>query len=712
MKSFEGALLTSTNICLSEFAATLGIAQGDHEGRLAMLEVLAGEHAGWDVAEYWREFGFTPPAGLTSRAGFAKPILASLSATGIPIPLALAALAREEIATGDQRKTGAYYTDFRLAQMLASESVPRVTRDGIWVDTACGTGTLLVAAVMQADSKDRDTVIRTRLAGADLASNALRGALLAVASLTTDLSAVAGFSKRLLKQDSLRSRTAWRALAPRGAALIIGNPPWERLRASRHETAINSGSQRHYGQGFEVDVDLTKERDELIRYLRNVTSETSLQGSGEHDFYKLFLELGLSLAAEEGILAFLLPAGVVRSQGTTLLRREIIEASTEVSISVMENRARHFAIDTRFKFLALTARVGKGRKHAIGLRVADRSGALPSSAVTIQRAALSKIRPDLSLPEVRSEDEWELYARLHRAGRLIGDERGPWRPAYKREVDMTNDRKFFRRSRTSDSIPLVEGRHVTQFRSRAKRYVSGEGRAALWSAQDLSDDGLHPQFYVPLATLRPATRTRVDRSRIGFCDISGQTNERTLLAARIPPDVVCGNKVPTLTFSAGGPGREDLFLALSNSLVVDWMLRRVVTTTVNFFILDALPLPVVTEKDVIGRELINLSRRVTAAEGDPALTRRDVGRMRARMDALVAFAWGVSVKDMQLVLDDFPLLDRGQPALEGETTSTITADHVLLELGRLYDEDPQRALGRVGAALALGALPYVPAEYA
>src|SRR5699024_5012354 len=100
----------------------------------------------------------------------------------------------------------------------------------------------------------------------------------------------AGFSGRLLLQDSLRSASAWAQLAPNGAALVIGNPPWEKLRVSRHEAAKGAGAVRAYGQGFDGDLDLTHDRSELLGYIEQVASGTRLQGRGEHDLYKLFLE--------------------------------------------------------------------------------------------------------------------------------------------------------------------------------------------------------------------------------------------------------------------------------------------------------------------------------------------------------------------------------------------------------------------------------------
>ncbi|GAA3528169.1 hypothetical protein AFL01nite_02630 [Aeromicrobium flavum] len=712
MKSLEQRLLGRADQLLDEAAAEVCPDADRSDARLTVLESAAANLGGWTIEEFYTTVGREPSDMQADPAPWADKLLTTVAETPIPAPLALSALSREALTENLQRKTGAYYTDWRLAEFLAGSSVPTVKADGPWVDAACGSGVLLTAAAMQVPAGERrDLIIRDKLVGADLSRRALRGALLSVASLTSDLTAISGFAGRLLLQDSLRSPGVWEKVAPAGAGLVIGNPPWEKLKASRHELAKSQGLVRSYGQSFETSIDLETQRSTLLAYVEQVASGTRLQGGGEHDLYKLFLELGMGISAEDGVLALLLPAGLVRAKGTESLRRELEALAPELSIAVIENRAGHFAIDTRFKFLAIVARIGSGRRRPIRLKVADRSGVLPSSPVELSRAQLREVRRDLSIPEVRTKDEWDLFMRLSKSATTVGDPDGPWRPEYRREIDMTRDRKSFQNTPSDETIPLLEGRHVAQYRWRAKTFCSGEGRSAIWRPEPLEDASFRTQWHVPLSALHAATIERTMRSRIGFCDITGQTNERSLLTARVPAGVVCGNKVPTLVFSTGGEAREDLFLALTNSLVVDWMLRRIVTTTVNYFLLDTLPLPRIDEDEHVGQELVQLARQLTRAEGDVSIDRWEVGQWRARLDALVAAAWGLDCSDLETVLRDFPLLDRGQPPLMGETRSTVTADCALAELAEILGIAHPSAKRRENAHDE-GAVPYVPAEYA
>src|SRR5207247_8059893 len=162
-----------------------------------------------------------------------------------------------------------------------------------------------------------------------------------------------------------------------------------------------------------------------------------------------------------------------------------------------------------------------------------------------------------------------------------------------REVDMTRDRGHFQRAvRAESSVPLIEGRMIHQHRFAAKAYRYGTGRRARWDKIALGSREIKPQFWYPLGQLAPIVRARTNCVRVGFCDITGQTNERSMLAALVPARTVCGNKVPTVTFP--NDSREQrllLWLAIVNSISFDWALRRLVTTTVNYFLLNSVPFP-------------------------------------------------------------------------------------------------------------------------
>lgn len=723
-RPLEQALLARAEDEIARFCRRTDVADGD--ARIELLEAVASRLGGWPLDAYRRLDNESRQLDEDAVLAASGELLERLRDVAIPPTLALCALARPELVASDRRKDGVYYTDFRLAQLVADGLLQSVDASSKIVDPACGTGILLAAVVLKIcgdDSRRRGALLTDGVSGADLSAVALRGARLALASLTDSLDVVAAMAQRLRRHDSLIGGVeAWRDFAPNGFDVVVANPPWEKLKVSRHEYLLASGVDRHYGDDYAVSVtpeEVLKERGELGRYAVALKELYPLQGSGEPDLYKAFVELSCRLVRTEGQLGLLVPAGLIRSDGTKRLRESLFDTASQLRITVLENRARFFEIDTRFKFLAVHAWHGGADPHApINLRHATgtKCGTQLIGDALIGRAELRRCRPDLSVPEVRSDKEWRIFTRMAELGRPFGDPAGMWRPTIVREVDMTRDRKHFVRHGGMGLVPLIEGRMVHQFRYGAKSYVSGTGRRALWVTNRIGAGEVAPQFWIAPNALPATVVRRSARPRVGFCDVTGQTNERSLLAALIPAGVACGNKVPTITF--GVPDADDgltyLWLAIANSVPFDWLLRRVLTTTVNYFLLLGLPFPTVIPDSLAARRLITLARDLTAidqGEGGAA-DLWAVATKRAEVDVRVASAYGLDTATLGLMLRDFPLVDRGQPPIAGEERSTITRDLILSIAAELLDGGSGEYAERVAAARAEGAVAYVPAEYA
>jgi hypothetical protein len=212
-------------------------------------------------------------------------------------------------------------------------------------------------------------------------------------------------------------------------------------------------------------------------------------------------------------------------------------------------------------------------------------------------------------------------------------------------------------------VPLYEGRMVHQFDHAAKAYVSGEGRGAKWRDLEFTEKALVPHFYVNADDYRVAERA-------GFCDVTGQTNERSVLAALLPAGNPSGHSV-----SAVQPGltrdQSLVFLALVTSFPGEFFIRPKITTHLSFPFLNTWPLPrprsgALTFRDLAAHaaRLVSITPEIQLAE--PALDLRERARLRAEIDAIVAGLYDLSPAEFGYILTTFPLLDRDQPPLPGD----------------------------------------------
>ena len=248
---------------------------------------------------------------------------------------------------------------------------------------------------------------------------------------------------------------------------------------------------------------------------------------------------------------------------------------------------------------------------------------------------------------------------------------------------------------------------VQQHRFGTKTYISGSGRSAKWAP---CSSGGKSHFYYPLDKMSNALFKRTCTTRAGYCDIAGQTNERAMMSAVIPPNVVCGNKVPTMLFPNDASGDLIyLWIGITNSFVFDWMIRRIISTTVNYFLLFSIPMPAISVDSDLAKKIIQITKQLSVMNGDYYTSNR-MAELRSDIDVYVAEAYGLGTKDMELIMKDFPLLDRKQPHISTEKRSTATRDLVLSKCELHFDGQPGNYSARYAKAKVKNALAYIPTE--
>jgi Alw26I/Eco31I/Esp3I family type II restriction m6 adenine DNA methyltransferase len=707
----------------SDFSKTLGrrlLSVTNASAKLNALSVASSLIGGYKVTTLpW----INSAAEIDERAlKIGKEIAEAIKLSGHPSSIVLSGLAEFNLNKLDRKTSGVFFTDSRLSEFLASH-IKLGKRPPKIIDPACGSGMLLCQAALKLRSLgiSVEDALSNCIFGADLSNDSTRASVIALSSMTSSSATIKKLHSHIISGDSLhRTPQEWNAMSKNGFDYVIANPPWERLRAISHDVSKSINADNHYGDEIpdEIEARITDHRRSVSKYSASVSSLAKLQGSGDKDLYKLFLELAIKLRSQDGTLCILVPAGLIRAASAVTLREELVRSSAELHYVLFDNRSRFFEIDSRFKFLAVIA------KHKIGKKPSERiklstgtcknSTVQADSTVSIRVADLSAIRRDLTMPEVRSKTEWDLFHKISTRHKTFGDESSLWSHSYVREVDMTLSRRDFKNQAQKGTVPLIEGRMIHQYRFGCKKYISGTGRKAVWInvTHEIAPNPV-PQFHISTNDLSPSRAACLAKTRAGFCDITGQTNERTVLASIIPSGVICGNKVPTIHFKNASHSDELKYawVGIANSFCFDWLTRMVCTTSLNFFILDSIPIPSGTKS----LETISKIAKIVEAQFSSKQSRIDGMAQddRARVEALVFHMYGMSVEEVKMVLSAFPQVDKLQPPIAGEEKSTITFDYVMAEYCRISckPDEMRQHTKRVELSKNTGAKAFVPNQF-
>src|SRR5436190_2053450 len=205
---------------------------------------------------------------------------------------------------------------------------------------------------------------------------------------------------------------------------------------------------------------------------------------------------------------------------------------------------------------------------------------------------------------------------------------------------------------------------VHQVDHAAKAYVSGEDRGAKWDDLPFNQKSLIPHFYIDATHIQT-------KLRAGLCNVTGQTNERSMLAALIPAGHLTGHSVPTASIAECDHKAHLVWLCFANSMTGEFLLRQKITTNLSYFYLESWPLlrPAINSAAFRGlaakaARLVSITPEIPLAT--PALHPRERARLRCEIDSEVAELYRLSTAEFAYIMTTFPLLDRDQPRLPSD----------------------------------------------
>jgi hypothetical protein len=521
-----------------------------------------------------------------------------------------------------------------------------------------------------------------------------------------------------------------------GFSATVGNPPWDIVKPNSQEffsdydprfrsydkQEANRVSTKLMGDNPVVAEKWEEYCDgfaEQSAYFKEPLSYSAL-GKGDINTFKLFLEQFFTLLSEGGRMGIVVPSGIYTDQGCQPLRELFFSQSRIDFLYCFENRRAVFNIHRSFKFVLFGTQKGGSTerfKCAFMEHDPERLPAIDANALKMSVKQAKKFSPDtLSIMEFKSQRDIDVTTKIYGDWPLLGNKlKDTWNVKFRSELHMTNDSHFFKSAPTA--CPLYEGKMIWLFDSHfeSPRY---------WLDREEVEEALGENAW------------EGKHYRVGFRNVASSTNERTLICGIAPPSFH-GNSLLTVTPQNRrwkGPNElETLWIAsILSSLCIDFLIRQKVSTNLNYFFIESLPVPRGNVQSIVfdritakatrlfcfGKDFAKLWQKLFSTDWQspefwypssapidtygPAheqeirrrlrdeaenLTRewglhcgvhnrlpdrRDTGdraQLRAEIDAYVAHLYGLSQDDFAYILDTFPVLRKKEKKAFGEFMS-------------------------------------------
>jgi len=318
---------------------------------------------------------------------------------------------------------------------------------------------------------------------------------------------------------------------------------------------------------------------------------------------------------------------------------------------------------------------------------------------SMPHALVRKVSPKtLSVPEVYSCTDRDILANIYDNSTLIPAEFSD----FKREFDITNDSRYFAKQ---GDLPLYQGAMIWHFDHRYNFWVEEQRK---WHRGKLETVELRPFYPIrpkSWVSLEGYEKKFPDRKTNGQPDYtfhrlayriqSSLSNQRTFVSTILPKFVAAGNSLGLLVV----PDPIDILYLCSilNSSVYDFVVRTKITSNVSKFYIEQLPFPLNCDER-IKSELASSALRLYATmphfdgvrecvkeklSGDLRAIVRESHRRheKARVDALTALLFKLSVDAFVEIAAKFPLVDRQLPAEQRQSTLAVTLYKAFAESG-------------------------------
>lgn len=391
-----------------------------------------------------------------------------------------------------------------------------------------------------------------------------------------------------------------------GFDVMIGNPPWERIKLQEKEFFKNKDDEivgapnaakrkKLITKLKDNNSKLFKEYQEAVNFSNSFSlfiRESSfypLTAVGDINLYAIFAEHFFNFINKYGRSGIICPTGIATDDNTKDFFAELVLKNRLVSFYDFENKLQIFPIHRSFKFCLMTlGNKSKNDKIKFAFflhNIEDIQDKRRVFELTAQDFV--NINPNTkTAPVFRTKKDAELTTKIYSYLPIVWNEnlnQNLWRLKFNSQFHMSNASYLFKSeyNSTKNLIPLYESKFIWFYNHRNSTFEDCDKRTStnnvsITQSQD-PNYKIQPWYWINQNEVEEKT---ADKYYIGFRNNARNTDARTAIFSLVPFSGV-GNSMPLIFIKDSK--YKLLFLSQGSSLIFDYFVRQKLGgTNLNF----------------------------------------------------------------------------------------------------------------------------------
>lgn len=376
--------------------------------------------------------------------------------------------------------------------------------------------------------------------------------------------------------------------AVRDMDIIVGNPPWEKIRFEEKKFLSHYTSKENIRTRAERKLyleSLTKENRSF--YNKFISDYTAAKKSikedprfcysncGELNTYALFTELSLNSLHGYGITGLIVKTSLVKMPVYSRFFRKITKNKNLYELYMFVNRRKIFNIDSREEFSVIYLNKTKKNNLKLALNLDTFSNFYEKEKIELSYEVLNTLNPDTGMiPNISSQEELHFLTSIYKDNPVFNLAYPNCK--FGRLVHLTNHSSSITKNSREGYSPIYEGKFIEIYTGKYATFAGIDdmnkykNKAFANNIKDI-DGHEYPQarFYIRNDVWSNLSKNFDNDFIVAWRSLTSATNKRTMLATILPLIPTC-QSIQLLQLP-----RKDMLhiLAVFNSIVFDYIVR-------------------------------------------------------------------------------------------------------------------------------------------